>query len=146
MLSHSKSIGSLSIDVFWETFFNQKLAFCFLICLGKTKFVSLSVFTLKETTCHKICSKSRLKSANSPLPVDVRRSKTWLPVLLKIMTKNGIYLPPMKIISNTILFVYSFAQRPHRNWARVSNAIAQLFRWNHPITGKVQKVSTPMQT
>ena len=26
-----------------------------------------------------ICSKSRLKSSKSPLPVDVRRSKTWLP-------------------------------------------------------------------
>ena len=133
MLSHSKSIGSLSIDVFWETFFNQKLAFCFLICLGTTKFVLLSVFTLKETICSQICSKSRLKSAKSPLPVDVRRSKTsLLKVLLKIVTENGIYSPPMKVISNTILFVYSFAGRPRQNWARVSNAIAKLFRWTPP--------------
>ena len=42
------------------------------------------------------------------LPVDVRRSKTlMLKVLLKIMTENGIYSPPMKVISNSILFVYS---------------------------------------
>ena len=51
-------------------------AFFFLICLDTTKFVLRSVFTLKETICPKICSKSRLKSAKSPLPVDVRRSKT----------------------------------------------------------------------
>ena len=28
-------------------------------------------------------------------------------VLLKIVTENGIYCPHMKVISNTILFVYS---------------------------------------
>ena len=68
----------------------------------------LRVFTLKETICPKICSKSRLKSAKGSLPVDVRRSKTsLLKVLLKIMTENGIYSPPMKVISNTILFAYS---------------------------------------
>ena len=147
MLSHSKSIGSLSIDVFWETFFNQKLAFCFLIFLSTTKFVLLSVFILKDTIYPKICSKSRLRCVKSALPVHVNRSKTkLLKILLKIMTKNGIYSPPMKVISNTILFVYSFARRPRQNWARVSNAIAELFRWTPPptpaITGKVQKVST----
>ena len=75
------------------------------VCLGTTKFVLLSVFTLKETICPKICSKSRLKS---PLPVDAHRSKTsLLKVLPKMVTVNGIYSPPMKVISNTILFVYS---------------------------------------
>ena len=29
-------------------------------------------------------------------------------------------------------------------WNRVSNAMSQLFRFNHPITGKSQKVSTPI--
>ena len=78
------------------------------MCLGTTKFVLLSVFTLKEIICPKICSKSPLKSAKGSLPVDERRSKTsLLKVLLKIMTENGIYSPPMKVISNTILFVYS---------------------------------------
>ena len=47
-------------------------------CLDTTKSVLLSVFTLTETICPNICSKSRLKSAKSPLPVDVRRSKTLL--------------------------------------------------------------------
>ena len=46
--------------------------------LDATKFAWLNVFTLIETICPKIFPKSRLKSAKSPLPVDVRRSKTWL--------------------------------------------------------------------
>ena len=37
--------------------------------------------------------------------------------------KNGIYSPPMKVISNTIMFVYSLGRRLHQNWARVSNAM-----------------------
>ena len=82
---------------FWATLVNQKLAFFFLICLGTTKFVLLSVFTLKETICLKICSKSRLKSAQSSLSVDVRRSKT----------ENRIYSPPREVVSKIILFVYS---------------------------------------
>ena len=47
--------------------------FSLLICLDATKFVLLAVFTPIETICPKICSKSRLKSAKSPLPVYVRR-------------------------------------------------------------------------
>ena len=67
----------------------------------------MSVFTLKESIFPKLCANSRLKSAKSPLPVDLRLSKTsLLKVLLKIITENGIYSPLMKIISNTILFVY----------------------------------------
>ena len=68
----------------------------------------MSVFTLKESIFPKLCSNSRLKSAKSPRPVGLRLSKTsLLKVLLKIITENGIYSPLMKIISNTILFVYS---------------------------------------
>ena len=109
---------------FWTTLVNQKEALFFLICLGTTKFVLLSVFTLKEKICTQICWKSRLKSAKSSLPVDVRRSKTsLLKVLLKIVTENGIYSPLMKVIFNTILFVYSLcgalikiAREYHTRW------------------------------
>ena len=52
--------------------------FSTLNCLDATKFVLLRVITLKETICPKICWKSRLKSAKSPLPVNVYGSKTWL--------------------------------------------------------------------
>ena len=41
-------------------------------------YLLLRAFTLIETICPKICSKSRLKSAKSPLRVDVRSSKTSL--------------------------------------------------------------------
>ena len=44
-----------------------------LICLDETKF-----FTLNETICPRICSKSRLKNAKRPLPANVRRSETSL--------------------------------------------------------------------
>ena len=81
--------------------------FLFNICLGSTKFLLLSVFPFQETIYPKICSKSRLRCAKSSLPADARRSKTSLPVLLKIVTENGTNSPPMKVISNTILFVYS---------------------------------------
>ena len=46
--------------------------FSLLICLDATKFVLLSVFTLIETICPKIYSKSRLRGAKKKqLPVDV---------------------------------------------------------------------------
>ena len=48
------------------------------------------------------------QECKGPLPVDVHGSKTsLLKVLLKIMTENGIYSPLVKVISNTILFVFS---------------------------------------
>ena len=49
--------------------------FSFQVWLDAIKFVFPSVFTLKETTCPRICSKSRPKSVTSPLPVGVHRSK-----------------------------------------------------------------------
>ena len=102
-------IGSLTSDVFERRTPTRSKHFSLLICLDATKFVLLSVFTLKETICPKVCSKSWLKNAKGSLLVDERRSKTPLliKVLLKIMTENGIYSPPMKVISNTFLFVYS---------------------------------------
>ena len=59
-----------------------------LICPDATKFVWLSVFTLRETICPKFCSKSRLKCAKSPLPVDARPSKTSLLLLSIIVEKQ----------------------------------------------------------
>ena len=60
---------------FWATHVNRKWTYSLLICLVASKFVLLRVFSLKETICPKICSKSSLKSAKSPLPVDARPSK-----------------------------------------------------------------------
>ena len=52
--------------------------FSLLICLDATKFVWLSVLSLIETICPKVCSKSQLKCAKSSLRIDVRRSKRSL--------------------------------------------------------------------
>ena len=50
------------------------------------------------------------------------------------MTENGIYSPAMKVISNTILFVYSLrgAQSKLRAGVTRDGAIIS----NHPIIGK----------
>ena len=69
---------SLSSNVFERRTSSGSERFSLLIYRDATKFVLLSVFTLKEKFCLRICSKSRLKSAKSPLPVDVHRSKTSL--------------------------------------------------------------------
>ena len=75
-----------SSDVFERRMSTGSGRFSLLICLDVTKFVLLSVFTLIETICPKICSKSRLKGAKKQLPVDVRRSKK---LLLKLPIKDG---------------------------------------------------------
>ena len=69
---------SLSNNVFERHTSTGSERFSLLIYRDATKFVLLSVFTLKETFCPRICSKSRRKSAKSPLPVGVGRSKTSL--------------------------------------------------------------------
>ena len=74
----AEAIGSLSSDLFDRRTSTGSEPFSLLISLDATIFVLLSVLTLIETICPKIWSKLRLKSAKSPLPVDVRRSKTSL--------------------------------------------------------------------
>ena len=69
--------------------------FFVLISLDATKFVLLRVFTLKETICPRICSKSRTKSVKTPLPVDVRGSKTSL---LKL-SNFSFQVLPMQLIN-----------------------------------------------
>ena len=71
-------IGSLSSDVFERRTSTGSEPFSLLVSLDATVFILPSVLILIETICPKICSKSRLKSAKRPLPVDVRRSKTSL--------------------------------------------------------------------
>ena len=71
-------IGSLSSDVFERRTSTGSEPFSLLVSLDATVFILPSVLILKETICPKICSKSRLKCAKSPFPVDVRRSKTSL--------------------------------------------------------------------
>ena len=83
-------LGSLSSDVFERRTSTGSEPFSLLIYLDATKFVLLSVCSLIEMICPKICSNSRPKSAKSPLPVDVRRSKTSL-LKLPISTADNKY-------------------------------------------------------
>ena len=71
-------MGSLSSDAFERFTSTGSEPFSPLICLDATILVLLSVFTLTETICPRIYSKSRPRSSNSPLPVDMRPSKTPL--------------------------------------------------------------------
>ena len=67
-----ETLGSLS-DAFEQHTSTGCGPFSPLICLDATEFVFLSVFTLtyRDNIYPKICSRSWLKSAKSPLPVDV---------------------------------------------------------------------------
>ena len=108
------------------------MSFSLLICLGTIKFVLLSMFTLKETICSKICSKLRLKSAKGPLPVDLRRSKTsLLKVLLKTYIKWNLFTSYEGNSQHHFVCLF-LAQRSHRNCARVSHSMGQFFPWNQP--------------
>ena len=60
--------GSLSKDVFERCTLTGSESLSLLICLDATKLVLLSVFTLIETNCSKICFKSRPKIAKTAVP------------------------------------------------------------------------------
>ena len=125
---------------FWATNVNRKWIFFSFNMPWRYQIVLLSIFTLKETICPKLCSKSRLKSAKGSLPVDVRRSKTsLLKVLLKIMTENGIYSPPMKVISNTILFVYSLRGALIKIARGYHTRLRNYLDGTNPISGKIRR-------
>ena len=53
-------------------------AFSLFICLDANKFVLLSFFSLIKTIYPRVSTKPLPNDAKSPLPVDVRRSKTLL--------------------------------------------------------------------
>ena len=73
------TLGSLSGDVFERRMSTGSEPFPLLMCLDATKFVLLSVFTLIETICPRICSKSRLMGPKRPLPCGKKTSLLKLP-------------------------------------------------------------------
>ena len=72
------TIESLSKDVFELRMSTGSEAFSLFICLDANKFVLLSVFSLIKTIYTRVSTKPLLTDVKSPLPVDVRRSKTLL--------------------------------------------------------------------
>ena len=76
-------LGSLSKDVFERRTSTGSEAFSLFIRLDTTKFVLLSFFSPIKTIYLRVSTKPQPNAAKSPLPVDVRRSKT---LLLKLPT------------------------------------------------------------
>ena len=72
------SLGTLSKDVFEPRTPTGSEAFSLFICLDTNKLVLLSFFSLLKTIYPRVSTKSFPSDAKSPLPVDVRRSKTLL--------------------------------------------------------------------
>ena len=71
-------IGTLSKDVFERRTSTGSEAFSLLICLDANKLVLLSFCSLLKTIYQRVSTKPLPNDAKSPLPVDVRRSKTLL--------------------------------------------------------------------
>ena len=75
----------LSKDVFERRTSTGSEALSLLICLDANKFVLLSFFSLIKTIYPRVATEPLPNDAKSPLPVDVRRSKT---LLLKLPIKD----------------------------------------------------------
>ena len=71
-------LGTLSKDVFERRTSTGSEAFSLFICLDANKLVLLSFFSLLKTIYPRVSTKPLPSDAKSPLPVDVRRSKTLL--------------------------------------------------------------------
>ena len=94
-------IGTLSKDVFERRTSTGSEAFSLFICLDANKLVLLSFFSLLKTIYPRVSTKPFPSDAKSPLPVDVRRSKT---LLLKL--------------PNNILYVSAWRKEMREPWER----------------------------
>ena len=79
-------LGTLSKDVFERRTSTGSAAFSLFICLDANKLVLMSFFSLLKTIYARVSTKPLPNDAKSPLPVDVRRSKT---LLLKLPIRKG---------------------------------------------------------
>ena len=83
------TLGTLSKDVFERRTSTGSEAFSLFICLDANKLVLLSFFSLLKTIYPRVSTKPLPNDAKSPLPVDVRRSKTLL-LKLPIVISHGL--------------------------------------------------------
>ena len=90
-------------DVFERRTSTGNEAFSLFICLDANKFVLLSVFSLIKTINPRVSTKPLPNDAKSPLPVDVRCSKT---PLLKLPNNSKVRRPTpnydLALISDTL--------------------------------------------
>ena len=85
LTSSRKTIGTISKDVFKRHTSNGSEAFSLFICLDANKLVLLSFFSLFFKIYPRVSTKLLPNDAKSPLPVDVRCSKTLLLKLPNIL-------------------------------------------------------------
>ena len=84
-------------DVFERRTSTGSEAFSLFICLDANKLVLLSFFSLLKTIYPRVSTKPLPNDAKSPLPVDVRRTKT---LLLKFPNVTSAF--------TSLLFLFSF--------------------------------------
>ena len=124
------TIESLSKDVFERHTSTGSEVFSLTICLEAKKFILISFFSLIRTIYPRVSTKTPPNDAKSPLPVDVRRSKT---LLLKLPNVGSycIHLPKLynEIPSSPfVLFrVLSLSKWPHKG--RIIPIINREFLW-----------------
>ena len=94
------TLGTLSKDVFERRTSTGTEAFSLFICLDANKLVLLSFFSLLKTIYPRVSTKPLPNDAKSPLPVDVRHSKT---LLLKLPISKTTTLHACITISCTFL-------------------------------------------
>ena len=82
------TLGTLSKDVFERRTSTGSEALSLFICLDANKLVLLSFFSLLKTIYPRVSTKPLPNDAKSPLPVDVRPSKTLL-LKLPIIQREG---------------------------------------------------------
>ena len=86
-------VGNLSKDVFERRTSTGSEAFFLFICLDAIKFSLLTFFSLLKTIYPRVLTKPLPNDAKSPLPVDVRRSKT---LLRKVPNDIGVVAVPFR--------------------------------------------------
>ena len=92
----SMSLGTLSKDVFEQRTSTGSEAFSLFKCLDANKLLLLSFFSLLKTIYPRVSTKPLPNDAKSPLPVDVRRSKTLL-LKLPIVTTSTVLCSPHSV-------------------------------------------------
>ena len=106
-----KIIGTLSKDVFERRTSTGSEAFSLFIYLDANKLVLLSFFSLFKAIYPRVSTKPLSNDAKSPLPVDIRRSKTLLLKLPNIYATTS--LKEKRILY--LIFARSRQERAPRN-------------------------------
>ena len=90
-------IGTLSKDVFERRTSTGSEAFSLFICRDANKLVLLSFFSLLKTIYPRVSTTPLPTDAKSPLPVDVRRSKTLLLKLPNVTLFSVLHGSPIVV-------------------------------------------------